>query len=718
MRKLLLAAVGVAGMAYAALTLPSCIDSLGFGGSGGADGGYDAGFDIVQGGESCTKPDPASIRAHFEPSVLYLTPCSTEPCPARTAKLVIEPDICDVAPVDAENPDAGFQIVANETVVTFTPADDTIVRAPMPTADESCSTDTTEFCVGYHRPAIPVRVEAGASAGSTTLAATFEFGGEKFASQLRVEVMPDATPKCSGTAKKSKLSAGETLAGKGGLLGASIAIPKGANRSEDGFVWSVKPFDATIGCAADIVPKGMFALGPAVTFGPEDTAWQREVPVTIPINPALLPEKARLRHVRVAYSGPAFKAPRSIPVADPRIVQVDGQWALSFQIPRLGTYQAVVPGDAGAHSFTRRLTHRAVIGISMGGGGTAMMGLRHHDKFDAIAPLGGPVDWTWELDYIEKNHLGGFRPIAPGTTLADLQATYGQDLSGTSCMHDADCQSDERCLGVSTTAPATAGRCVVVPPATEPYEHPQVFNAWWYEFPSSGNGGTFSRQDYIQIFRDLAIMFGNPNGENLAKGGENLPAGVRPDGKSVLGDHPNGECKINVDPVDCSSDPDPAACKKQNPQEKQQEIAQSCPIERCDHNVSLDHYYDDEYNPDGAFPVITVCDSSPQLPGATPWSNVWQPGFTSFPLEVGLAVDYNGNGVRDAMEPIIRAGHEKWYDDGVDHTPSSLEPGYEKGKNDDPNGDDYNAQYNPSGTEGDHRYEFGERFEDYGLDGV
>ncbi len=116
--------------------------------------------------------------------------------------------------------------------------------------------------------------------------------------------------------------------------------------------------------------------------------------------------------------------------------------------------------------------------------------------------------------------------------------------------------------------------------------------------------------------------------------------------------------------------------------------------------------------------MITICDSSPQVEGASPYANEWLPGNTAYPLEVGLAVDYNGNGVRDYWEPVIRAGHEKWYDYGTDHTPSNLEPGYVKGKNEDPNGDDYNAQYNPSGTEGDHRWEPGEKWDDFGLDGV
>ena len=157
---------------------------------------------------------------------------------------------------------------------------------------------------------------------------------------------------------------------------------------------------------------------------------------------------------------------------------------------------------------------------------------------------------------------------------------------------------------------------------------------------------------------------------------------------------------------------------KQNNTAEQQEIANTCPAERCAHTLTLQNYYSAEYNPDGAFPVITICDSSPQIEGASPYANEWQPGNTQYPLEVALAVDYNGNGVRDYDEPVIRAGHEKWYDYGTDHTPSNLEPGYVKGKNDDPNGDDYNAQYNPSGTEGDHRWEPGEKWDDFGLDGV
>ena len=116
--------------------------------------------------------------------------------------------------------------------------------------------------------------------------------------------------------------------------------------------------------------------------------------------------------------------------------------------------------------------------------------------------------------------------------------------------------------------------------------------------------------------------------------------------------------------------------------------------------------------------MITVCDGSPQNPALTPYSNTWTATGDQYPLEVGLAVDYNGNGVRDELEPIITQGHEPWLDYGTDGLADPMEPGYQAGVNDDPHGDDYNPQYNPTGTEGDHRYEVGETFDDFGLDGV
>ncbi|UQA57967.1 Ig-like domain-containing protein [Polyangium aurulentum] len=628
-------------------------------------------------GDLCTPPAPDRVRVRFEPAQVFLAPCADgAACPTRKVEVIVDPDICAKTPVRFDSSNAG--------------------AVPSP----------AEASLGLYHASVTVDVKAGATPGSATLTARVPRGdGTDAEASLNVEVIApsEADVACAdamGTNSTAALKGGDTLLGDGPRAGASIGLPPGADKPNQGsYLWSVAPFEASIKCGTAAPPEGYAALGPAITFGPLGKSFQRDVPLSIPLNPARMPDKARLRHLGVAYTDPAFPTPRIVSVSDARIEKVEGKWALTFKAPRLGTYQAVVREDAGTKTFKRRITHRAVMGVSMGGGGTAMFGSRHHDLFDVLAPLGGPVDWTWLLHNIETHHLGGFRSIAPGTQLGDIK------LTSTACATAAECEPDETCLGVLEGG-AIPGKCVLMTPPTSPYEHPQTFNQWWAEFPREGNGGNFSRTDYIQIFRDLAVMFGNPNGENLTPGGENLPAGVHPDDKSQTGDHANGECKNWVDPLD---GPD---------KETQEEIANNCPKERCAHTLTLTNYFDDEYNPDGTFPVITVCDGSPQDQARTPYANWWSSGGNDYPLELALAVDYNGNGVRDELEPIIRAGHEPWQDVGTDGVPSAMEPGYAPGVNEDPAGDDYDPQFNPAGTERDHRYQKGEPFQDVGLDGV
>ena len=622
-------------------------------------------------GEVCVPSVPEQVKIRLEPSSIVLPPCtgSIDSCVTRTVHARVEPDMCTRVPVKIAS------------------ADPEIIPA------------VGESYVELHLPSVPLTLGGGTKTGKTTVKVSVPRGdGTDAEATLDVEVADAKLATCNETPIGGNLEGGGSVRGTGTLTGATIALPEGAKNPNSGsFLWGVPAFQADIQCGQNADLPEHIALGPAITFGPTDKVFQREIPISIPINPALMPSNGRLRHLKIVYSGPAFKTPRAIPVADPRIEKIDDQWAVTFKAPRLGTYQAFIHKDAGTKTHKRRLTHRAVIGISMGGAGTAMMGFRHHDLFDVVAPLGGPVDWTWLLNYIENNHLGGFRPIAKGTQLADIQ------LSPTNCSADTDCKSDESCIGPQGLPP---GKCVIMPTPKDPYEHPSTFNQWWYEYPRAGNGGSFSRRDYAQIFRDLALLFGNPNGENLNPGGKNLPAGVHPDDPSQIGDHQNGECKLWLDPIDGPN------------KEAQEAIANSCPTERCAHTLTLQNYFDDEFNPDGTFPVITVCDGSPQNELFSPYANTWTPQGNDYPLEVALAVDYNGNGVRDEMEPLIRAGHERWYDYGTDGIPSEMEPGYQKGINDDPAGDDYNAQYNPSGTEGDMRRQTEEAFDDYGLDGV
>jgi len=627
---------------------------------------------VLRPGDICSKPQPNLVKARFSPSQVFVPACAAadESCLSRKVKVIIAPDVCDVTPV------------------TFASSDEAALAAP------------AAGSVTLYRNEIEIDVHGSAAPGRYTLTAKIPKGtGEDATGSLDVVVLDATVPTCAGTANDSSLKEGETLVGTGELDGATIGLPKGANKPNQGsYLWSVEPFEADIACGNMSLPEGHIPLGPPITFGPAEQKFQREIPLSVPVNPALVPAKGRFRHVRVLYSGPAFKEPRVVPVADARFVPSGQGWALSFKAPRLGTYQAVILADAGERTYTRRLTHRAVIGVSMGGMGSSMFGLRHHDKFDVVAPLGGPATWSWLIHYIEQNHLGGFRPIAPGTLLADIPQTRA------ACDTTSECEADEQCLGKTETQ---SGKCTLMNAPTDPYEHTQVFNNWWAEYPRTGTGGSFPREEYSQIFRDLALLMGNPNGDNLSPGGENLPPGVPPTDASVLGDHPGNECQVWVDPLD---GPD---------KETQEEIANSCPAERCANTLTLADYFDDEFNPDGSFPVITVCDGTPTSEDQTPWANAWHAeGPNDYPLEVGLAVDYNGNGVRDELEPIIKSGHEPWTDAGPDGELSVEESGFQLGINEDPSGDDYQLQYNPGGTERDYRYQIGEPFDDFGMDGV
>ena len=621
---------------------PSSSDD-GSAGAGGSGGGAPA----LNPGEVCQPPDPSAWRLHWAPASVVVAPGHQ-----RTAKLVVDPDLCDPSQIE------------------FTVDAANVIAAPA----------TAPVDIRHQTIELPI---APTATGTAKITAKLPRGDGKYATaDLLVDARAADLASCSGTASGT-VGDGATLAGTAGLAGASVSLQSGASKTPyNSFLWSVQPFDASIACGTDAAVAGAVALGPAISFTPAAGGkWDfpREIPFTIPVNPARMPDAARFRHVQVWFSNPRFPKPRPIPVADPQLVQENGAWKLRFLAPALGTFQAWVSSDAGTIVHKRKLTHRAVVGISMGGGGTAMMGARHHDLFDVIAPLGGPVDWTWMLDYIEHNHLAGF-PTNDGenapTTTIDV--------------HD---------LAVSD-------------PPKLPYEHRQTFNQWWYEFPRDGNGGRFARDEYAQIFRDLALMFGNPNGQNDAPGAENLPTGVDPTSQSVVGEHSGSQCAVWIDPIDTDA---------QHAQE--QELSNDCPVERCKHPLSLQHYYDDEYNPHGKWPVITVCDgkriASDDGASLTPYANTFQDGpENQAPLEVALAVDYNGDGYRQANEPLIRAGHEPFQDVGTDGKASKDEPGYQAGVNEDPAGDDYHPQFNPNGTEGNARWEQGEPFDDFGLDGV
>jgi hypothetical protein len=510
---------------------------------------------------------------------------------------------------------------------------------------------------------------------------------------LKVDVKNATVPPCQDNSTVTIAQATPVGSGQATLADASVGSTAAAFQRTD---WlGIPQTDVKIGCGTEMAGAlpGYIALSPAVSFVPqtvftETTPLRRELDFAIPVNPALFPTNARIRHLEVLFSNTKAKAPRPISVASPRIDPLpDGTYVLRFSSPWFGTYQAAVFNDAGTRTHTRHLTHRAVIGISMGGGGAATFGLHHMNEFDAIGPMGGPSDWTWLSWFIEQYALGGFCNA-----------------------------SDPGC-----TQPAPSAY-----PATDTYMHTEDFNHWWYE-AGNGNGGHFPRSDYEQIFTDLALQRGNPNGDNAAVDDQSdathmaiFPAGPKSNDPWVLGDPsslPAGtNCAFTLSPV--SGDPNNAT---------ENTIQSTCAQTRCDASRTLvfpSGYYDDEYNPTGSQQVISFCDGnqvgSANNDSASPYENTWLPpdANSAYPMSLALAVDLNKNGVRDMNEPVIRSGHEPWTDTGTDGLADADEPGYDATTNPDPTGDDYDPYINPTGTENDHRYEMGEPFKDYGMDGV
>ncbi|MEI8254178.1 MAG: hypothetical protein WCJ30_00740 [Deltaproteobacteria bacterium] len=538
--------------------------------------------------------ETASIHS-FNPSVLYVPAGGSQPTQIRLA----HDTICGLD-------------------LTVTVADSAVAQAPASVRIDRLH-GSVEFTV------------AGMTAGHTRLHVQVAGSTDPTTSaDLDVNVIATAPPACpvATPAVTGNLAAGVTLRGTAGspLEFASVAVPAAAT--------TTTAATAHIACAADQIPAGFDAVGPAVAFTPGLYHYPREIALTLPINPALVPSFFQL-HVEVAYTGIYSRTARIVPMANVRFTP-DGK-ALYFEAPRLGTYQAVIRQGIGTHHATRHFTWRALLGVSMGGIGGSMIGMRHTDLFDFLMPLGGPADWGWFSDTFARSHIGGF------------------------------CTAAERAAGVMDCSMASNSRT----PAPRDYATaPQNFE-WFNTDVRTGQGG-FDRQAYMNIYRDLTHMFGNP---------------------LMQSDPANGVLPLGV----------PAT-----------ELTRS-DADRCATPLTLQHYCDDEYNPDGSLPVITFCDgaNTDAAPG------VFDPTLTpTYPFDMGLAVDINANGHRDPGEPVIRNIYEPWHDVGTDGIASASETGYDAVTNPDPAGDDYDRQYNPAGTEGNYLRESGEPFDDLGLDGV
>jgi len=599
-------------------------------------------------GELCDTDNRPELKLAIDPAVVVVAPGKTRP-----VRLTIEPDACEPASA------------------TFVSSNEAVAKAPA-VARFDLRHATYDFVV------------TGGSIGKTTIVASMQSKDLNGAPitvkvELPVDVRDSAAPSCDPGAAASQGTldaANVTFRGQGPLAKAAVSSRTEAFTRTDEFALPAFPTEISCGADQDLFAKvspnaKLIKLGPAVTFGARAPLsnvkpLRREIDFAIPINPAAFPDPARMRHLLVLYSGPRAKTPRPVPISNPRIEQDGEDYLLKFSSPWFGTYQAAIAEDAGFKKHMRHLTHRAVIGFSMGGGGSAVFGMRHHDLFDVIGPLGGPSDWTWLLWYLEKYPLGGFCTAA-----------------------DPNCKK---------YAPHQY-------PLDEPFAHTMDYDHWFYQ-KGNGNGGSFPRDEYIQIFEDLALSMGNGNGWNTQPNLLHMAPGPKATDPWVTG--PEGlDCTYTVDPI--SDDPD---------QEKQRQREQACKAWRCDpKNIwkAPTGYYNHEYNPDGSKPVIAFCDGNQN--GVSPYTNTYA-GPGTKPVNLALAVDLNGNGVRDEGEPIIRSGHEPYSDCGADGVCNEQEPGYNAETNPDPNQDDYDYMLNPNGLEGNHRWDPGEPFQDYGLDGV
>ncbi len=348
-----------------------------------------------------------------------------------------------------------------------------------------------------------------------------------------------------------------------------------------------------------------------------------------------------------------------------------------------------------------RTTYRILSGVSMGGVGAGALGFLEPERFDAIAVQGGPLDAALLLRTIDQFHLGGFCP------LSELEAIARADPA-------------------QLNDPEVVGRCMKRP-STIRFEHSQDFNHWVF----TTNGGTFDRNSYLNLFTDLTLAYGNLLYENPR-------SPFAPPGVDV-------------------------------------ERLRRPPADFCTNPVRVKGLYNAELNPEGRYDAITFCDGQPQLyfcrdtmrkvdfcsdPGnkANPLSANDEQGFAqrfcqneggavvankrdhplfmlnnagatdpcrqpTRPMPVALALDINGNGRRDYGEPIIANPQERFDDTGTDGCRDAQEDGRggctaTQNAAPDPNGDNYDADSNPLGTENDWLYEEGEPFLDLGLDGV
>jgi hypothetical protein len=253
------------------------------------------------------------------------------------------------------------------------------------------------------------------------------------------------------------------------LRGAAIAAGPGT---------TLPTAPVSIKCAADIVPAGYIALGPAVTFGADGTYSPRPFVLTLPYKKARLPKKGERRHVRIVARR-AGQADSFFPLVSNRTLDDADAYAsrATFKAGELTTYQVVADEKAG-ETETQSFSWRAITGISMGGYASMAIGLRHPDKFDMVADIGGDPgpSIVYVLSMVRDYLFGGF------CTAEDEAA--GRGMVGQLCPKPAIRAADQFEIGAD-------------------FEHMITQSG-------DGVGLTLKRSLYMKASRDLGRALGNP----------------------------------------------------------------------------------------------------------------------------------------------------------------------------------------------------------------
>lgn len=288
------------------------------------------------------------------------------------------------------------------------------------------------------------------------------------------------------------------------LRGASIAAGAGT---------VIPGAPVTIRCADDIVPAGYTALGPAVTFGTDGTWSDRPFNLTLPYKAARMPETAARRHVRIvakrATGEPFF------PMIANRKLEDEDRYAsrATFKAGELTTYQVVIDNNAGVPE-TRTFGWRAITGISMGGNAAMAIGLRHPDRFDMIADIGGEPgpSMVYTLGWVNNFLFGGFctaEDEAAGTGMIGQLCPKTPDAGQFEIGADFEHQVQQNGDGVGLTlrrslwlkASRDLGRALGNPALyniTHPYAPPGIDPAY-FQLPTAtrcGDGGATVLDDF------------------------------------------------------------------------------------------------------------------------------------------------------------------------------------------------------------------------------